>query len=168
MAAPSVVSAVLDCQGHREGGREGHRLGTPREPWMWGLEDGKGGCVISNERLREMAEAATPGPWRWSGYVKGPIHLATAGRGIATVMGFARRGMNDAQPIFFDRQPSDLETFYISGQYRKACEIAIREVPYRDNIVDIDNPDARWIAAVSPDVVLGLLDRIAELEKASA
>lgn len=37
---------------------------------------------------------------------------------------------------------------------------AVREVPYRTDVASVDHPDAQYIAAVSPDVVLALLDEI--------
>jgi len=110
--------------------------------------------------LRRLAEAATPGPWAWSGSVKYGMYLAhwRPGWGQCTVMDFVRHGMSGAQPRFADER---------SHMGHKAVDIAVREVPYRDDVVALDHPDARWLAAASPDVVLALLDRIEALEAAA-
>lgn len=49
--------------------------------------------------LRRLLSEATPGPWAWFNS-KVETHLATIDRGQIYVMGFARRGMNGAQPMF--------------------------------------------------------------------
>ena len=110
-------------------------------------------------RLRAMAEAATPGPWQWYGALNSnSVYLATQGRGRHDVMSFRRWGMSGAQPLFAARDSDGNRRMF----------------PVRD-LVDVDdrggheirrfrNPDAEYIAAMSPDVVLGLLDRIAALE----
>lgn len=110
------------------------------------------------ERLREFAEAATPGPWSWFGNVDvRQIYLATRDRGRLFIMGFKRWGMQRAQPEF--RNDSECVMY-------PASELAIKEVDYRGDIADINNPDARFIAAADPTTVLALLDRIEELEDA--
>jgi len=43
-------------------------------------------------------------------------------------------------------------------------ELAVREVPYRDDIVAIDHPIARFMAAADPTTVLGLLNDSEEVE----
>ena len=109
--------------------------------------------------LRQLAEAATPGPWHWAGDLRFGMYLAhwRPGWGQCTVMDFVRHGMRGAQPRFADEN---------SHMAHKAVDIAIREVSYRDDIVALDHPDARWIAAASPEVVLALLARIDELSAA--
>lgn len=107
--------------------------------------------------LRKTAEAATPGPWRWSGQKGRYIDLTTVGRGIATVMGFARLGMQGAQPVFFDRDAADLDGHYLTGTYRKGNDLAVKEVEYRGDIDHLDNADARFIAAANPATVLALI-----------
>lgn len=47
---------------------------------------------------------------------------------------------------------------------RPANDWAVREQPYRGDVARVEHPDARFIAEVSPDVVLALVDRIRDLE----
>jgi hypothetical protein len=112
------------------------------------------------DRLRKVAEAATPGPWRWGGWLKGPMYLCTVDRGRRFVMQFDRLGMRDAQPVF---QQYDVDGKSLGMV--QARELAVRERDYRDDIIDIDNPDARFMAAADPTVVLALLD-VAEAAEA--
>ena len=97
------------------------------------------------ERLRELEAEATPGPWRWSGQVGQYIDLVTVGRGVLTVMTSKRLGMRGAEPVFFRREPDALWGW--NGRAEPASSVAVREVPYRDDVVDIDNPNARLIVA---------------------
>ena len=124
--------------------------------------------MASDATLRALAEAATPGPWQWYGWRGQHIQLSTVGRGVATVMGFARYGMQGAQPVFFERTADDRECSMITGRYRKGDDLIVQEVEYRGTIDHLDNADAKWIAAASPDVVLALLDRIDRLEAAAS
>jgi len=109
--------------------------------------------------IRAMHAAVTPGPWHWSGYkdrrgLPGP-YLATwiPGRGRTTVMDTARLGMQGAQP-----------RFNVANRIVDGVDLAVREVPYRDDIVDIDHPDARFIAA-APQMVADLLAFIDNYEE---
>lgn len=98
--------------------------------------------------LRELAEAASSGPWHWWGSRKRGMYLGRWGEwGKTTVMDFVRQGMSGAQPRFGTEH-----------QMVKAEHLAVQEVPYRDDVVDIDHPDARFIAAADPTTILGLLD----------
>lgn len=110
--------------------------------------------------LRRLAEAATPGPWRWYGQKGRHISLATVGRGILTVMGSKRLGMQGAEPTFpvWDNPESRAVWGYHGGRLTGASELAIREVTYRDDITGIEHPNAAYIAALSPSTVLPLLD----------
>jgi hypothetical protein len=125
--------------------------------------------MTTDETLRQLAETATPGPWRWGGSITDP-KLWTVYGGHVFVMGFERCGMQGAQPTFqvYHNQPHDG-----TGIMELASKLAVREVPYRDDIVDIANQDARWIAAADPTTILALLSdkarltaRVAELEAA--
>jgi hypothetical protein len=120
------------------------------------------------EYLRSLLPDVTPGPWRWWGQndsYSGPT-LVTVGRGISTVMGFKRLGMRSAQPTWFRRTAEDRDLHgWLSGVMVTASDVAVQEVDYRKDIVDMDNPDARWIAAASPDVVEWMFNRITELEQ---
>lgn len=111
------------------------------------------------KKLKELAKKATPGPWGWFGYVSGPMYLATRHRGRQFVMQFARLGFQDAQPVF---QHRDFQEKY--GRMVKATALAVPEVDYRDDIVDIDNPDAQFIAEASPEKVLALIEVLEAVE----
>jgi hypothetical protein len=121
-------------------------------------------------RLQELAQKATPGLWRWFGQVGRYVDLTTAGHGICTVLGAKRLGMQQAEPTFaVGREPGLDHGWLHQGILTGASTLAIREVPYRDDIVDIDNPDARWIAAADPTTVMGLLaDADKEIERLTA
>ncbi len=97
------------------------------------------------ESLRALSDAATPGPWKWGGQVGQYVDLVTVGRGVLTVMGSKRLGMQGAEPVFW-RRPPDAPWGW-NGKREPASEVAVREVPYRDDIVDIDNPNAQLIVA---------------------
>lgn len=116
--------------------------------------------------LRALAEAVPAsyrGPWRWHGYTSGPISLATVRNGIKWVMRFKRLGMNDAQPMFPESWPGeegwlDDPQSHRCGRMTPASERTVQEVSYREDVVDIDSPFARWLAAATPQAVLELLD----------
>lgn len=117
----------------------------------------------AEDELRSLAEKASPGPWHWSGYKSrsmghGP-YIATwiPGQGRTTVMDFCRLGMGSGQPRF----NTDLRMV-------EAVELAVREVPYRDDVIDVDHPDARFMVAANPRVILGLLDELRSLRAACA
>lgn len=109
------------------------------------------------------ADVGVRGPWRWCGHVKRQRGETTgvylAGRrddtpGPHAVMGFARAGMQGAQP-----------TFDTDGVMVPADQLAWFEVDYRPDIVGLDHPVAGWIAACDPDTIVGLLDQVDELER---
>jgi hypothetical protein len=84
----------------------------------------------------------TPGPWKWFGNLSTQeVYLATARHGRKFVMQFERWGMRGAQPSFQVRNGAG------DGTMKPCKELAVREVPYRGDIVEIDHPDARLIAA---------------------
>lgn len=117
--------------------------------------DGVGIVTVDIQKLRELVAEVPAGPWHWSGYPDSP-YLANweNGYGRCMVMGFVRAGMRGGQPTF--PTPGHL---MVRGK-----DIVQYEVPYRDNIVGFDNPVARYLAGVSPDVLLELLDRLEEAE----
>jgi hypothetical protein len=97
--------------------------------------------------LRRLLAEATPGPWRWHGQI-GPHHeigLRTVGNGILYVMGAKRLGMQGAEFTFWRRTPD--AHWGWNGDMETASEVAVREVPYRTDIVDIANPNAQLIVA---------------------
>ena len=89
-------------------------------------------------RLRVVADAATPGPWRWRN--AGETYLIGAATRI--VMAFTRMGMQGAQPQF-NRGDGLL---YDAG---------------KENLNDF--PDAAHIATFDPPTVLTLLDEVERL-----
>ena len=116
-------------------------------------------------QLRALAEGATPGPWGWFGHRRGPMYLATKHHGRRFVMEFIRQGMQGAQPMF---QVYDDPEHPSWGRMVEASKMAVLEVApldYRDDIVDIDNPDARWIAAADPTTILALIDELETLRR---
>lgn len=105
------------------------------------------------DEIKARANAATPGPWAWFGNTDvWDIHLSTVGRGLLTVMDFARWGMNRAAP-----------RFAVDGLMHRADEFPIYEVcptatsrkdrrVYRADIAGVRHPDAEFIAHSRADV----------------
>jgi hypothetical protein len=112
------------------------------------------------DELRALSEAATKGPWRWHGQVGRYIDLTTVGDGLLTVMSTKRLGMQGAEPVFYRREPD--APWGWNGNAEPASSVAVREVPYRRDIVDIDNPNARLIVA-AVNFVREMLDRDDEI-----
>ena len=142
--------------------------------------------------LRAKAVAATGGPWHWAGNTDtGEPYLATwikgAGRCQVLSIGYDERSTTGAEADRMRDSMSDsgydeadlddmvrdwaMDSF---GQpmrdprvYEVAPNATSREDPdvYRADVVGIRHPDAEYIAAVSPDVVLALLDEIARLKR---
>lgn len=95
--------------------------------------------------------------------------MGTVGRGKAVVMGFCRRGLQGAEPFFYDPPTGETTreregTPYLNGRHVRAQERWIQEVDYRTDIVDIDQPDGRAIAASWGDVHF-LLRHVEQLER---
>lgn len=123
--------------------------------------------------LRELAEAVpVQRSWRWGGVSNRPETSGTYGHDIRlmgrkpegdriggewVVMDFTRHGFRGAQPRFLGPDEFSLV---------KAADVVEHEHTYRDDVSGLDNPTARYLAAVDPETILGLLDRIAELETA--
>ncbi len=104
--------------------------------------------------LLEIAAKATPGPWHWRESSSGRIDLAAPHGGGTTVMDFARKGLQGAQPRFavcFDSEPRGKR----GGIMRTAAEIMEKH----DGL--LRNDDAEAIATL-PDLAAELratLDR---------
>lgn len=95
----------------------------------------------------------TPGPWRWFGNTNSKqIYLATPDRGRQYVMCFERWGMNSASPAFqcddhLMHRADELVTYEVFPDAKSPDDPRL----YRHDIVDINHPDARLIAA-APDM----------------
>jgi len=107
--------------------------------------------------LRETLEAATPGPWRWFGHRSSEMYLATPKGGRRFVMTFKRKGMRGAEPMFQVYTDRQGEPWGWNGELVPATDLAVQEVEYRDDIKDIDHPDARLIA-LAPELAALVLD----------
>lgn len=123
-------------------------------------------------RLRELAEAATPGPWAWMGN-QHSFYLATTHSGRRYVMGFRRMGTQAAQPVFCVKDrlvpAADLATFEVGdGKARGMTEAKADDSVYRYDINGFDAPDAAFIAAFNPATALALLDALSRSEEDTA
>lgn len=110
--------------------------------------------------LREAAEKATPGPWQWRQHkVSKEIDLAAPHGGGTIVMDFCRQGMHMAQPRFavtLDDQPR--------GK-RGGVLVPAKELIDRDSFNLLRHPDAEFIAASNPAIILSLLDALDGAER---
>ncbi|UXY14776.1 ead/Ea22-like family protein [Chitiniphilus purpureus] len=117
----------------------------------------------NHDELRRLAQAATPGPWRWEINAKHKsMHLVG---GVPqydlTVMDFERWGMGGA--VIRLRELSEPGMNIMS----RVCDRLDWIVPFagrehhEDWCADIDHADAKLIAAANPATVLALLDELA-------
>jgi hypothetical protein len=117
--------------------------------------------------LHEIAAAATPGPWHWSGNTKSRVlALCTwiSGQGRTNVMDFTRWGMHGARPRFnVDNFMQDADTM-VEWEVCKDATRADDPRLYRHDVTAIKHPDATFIATFDPVLVERLLTRITELE----
>lgn len=119
--------------------------------------------------LEKIALAATPGPWSWFGNTKmHEVYLATVDRGHVFIMDFVRWGMQAGQPRFQIREKGDGSPFHRLSIMRSLGDLAkeghpegpIFEATHRRHFHGIGNPDAKHIAAASPDAVLELIQLV--------
>lgn len=108
------------------------------------------------DRLRDLEQAATPGPWGWTGNLHNrQVELSTLHSGRLGVMRFERWGMTSAQPVFLDPESvredpmMGVTTVKVSSApvFEVCREATSADDPrvYRSDIVGIRNPDAALI-----------------------
>ena len=121
------------------------------------------------DEIRALPRPLIPGPWGWRGYIGGSIELRTLHSGQFVVMGARRAGMQQAQPTFQVYDPARLDRPFREwwGLMHRADDLAVREVPYRTDVVSIDNADATALAAL-PDHVAAVDDLLGRVERALA
>ena len=105
------------------------------------------------DAIRARLEAATPGPWRWAGYLNQGIELR-GGRFGDVVLCPERAGFH-------------WTSFRVNagGLLESIRKFAVREVPYRDDVIDVVHADAKLIANAPADIaaLLAQLDAIEAL-----
>lgn len=111
---------------------------------------------MSEQQLAEIlarANAATAGPWKWSGNTEvRDMRLQAQHHGGLTVMDFVRWGMQDACPRFARNWVMYRADEMVEYQVHQLGWVDKSEPPYRADISGIDHPDARFIAAAREDV----------------
>lgn len=117
---------------------------------------------MSIKSIRERVDAATPGPWGWTGNLRTRwVELSTLHSGRLGVMRFERWGMSGAQPMFLDPdsrsrgigavttvKASDVPIFEVCPDATSAADPRV----YRQDILGLRHPDAAFIAAAARDV----------------
>ena len=111
---------------------------------------------MSEQQLAEIlarANAATAGPWKWSGNTEvRDMRLQAQHHGGLTVMDFERWGMQSACPRFAKNWAMYRADEMVEYQVHQLGWVDKSEPPYRADISGIDHPDARFIAAAREDV----------------
>jgi hypothetical protein len=119
---------------------------------------------VSLSSIRAREEAATPGPWGWTGNLKLRwIELSALHSGRLGVMRFERWGMTGAQPVFLDTESrsrgmgavttvkaSDVPIFEVCRDAISAADPRV----YRQDILGLRHPDAAFIAHARQDIPL--------------
>jgi hypothetical protein len=112
------------------------------------------------DEWKSVAEAATPGARSWYGFGRThSLRLSTLTGGRKCILAFERWGTQRAQPRF---RNNDV------GLMQAACDLLVMRHPESDEIVGINNPDARFFEKITPDVVLALLAEITVLRERPA
>ncbi|UXY13826.1 ead/Ea22-like family protein [Chitiniphilus purpureus] len=116
----------------------------------------------NHDELRRLAQAATPGPWRWEVNAKHKSMQLVGGipQYDLTVMDFERWGMGGAVIRLRELSEAGMNIMY------RVCDRLDWIVPFAGRehhegwCADIDHADARLIAAANPATVLALLDEL--------
>lgn len=108
--------------------------------------------MIDTKALRDAAEKATPGPWRWEVSLKGKSVTLEGGKPTfdRTVMSFTRWGLGCAAPEF--------AVDGILTHTKELTAIVPGREHHQDWFRDINHPDAQYIALANPQTILRLLD----------
>lgn len=120
--------------------------------------------------IKEAAEKASSGPWRWEFNAKHKSMQLVGGvpRYDLTIMDFERWGMGGAVVRFRDTAEHGMNVMY------RVCDRRDWVKPYKgrehhaDWLADINHPDAYHVATANPATVLAMAERIEELEKDAA
>lgn len=120
------------------------------------------------EGLKKLAEAASPGAWRWEMNESSKSVALVGGRPAfdKTVMDFTRWGLNGAAPRFNDA--------VASGEYNimERAEKYAAQVPGREHHANwfktVTHPDAAFIAAANPAAIKELLSELTTLRAAAS
>lgn len=100
--------------------------------------------------LKKLAQAASPGPWYWTPEKDDEHSSGNHGPDLVCA---------EKQKVW-DKWSKD------GGDWNNKPELpyVLFAWGHDDWGIEISDADAAYLAAVSPDVVIGLLDRISELE----
>lgn len=119
---------------------------------------------MPTDPLREAALAATPGPWR----AVVPDELTTEGVGVEradeTVYDCPYHCRCAPGSAMVEGHPDRHEDSPHEHRYHREIVGADIDRITREAVPVMEPADARYIALASPDVVIGLLDRMEELE----
>lgn len=103
-----------------------------------------------DDRLRELAQAATPGPWSAR---EGDLEGKPASEYVRTLLANREADGTSTGRLFLTLAPNPIDP-------ERGAEV----VPALTGDGPSAEANAAYIAAASPDVVLGLLDRLAAVE----
>lgn len=117
------------------------------------------------QKLKALAEAATPGPWRWKLNESSKSVEIVGGRPTfdKTVMDFVRWGMGRAAPRFNDAVSEG--KYNIMERVEKYGAVVPGREHHSDWFKDVAHPDASFMVATDPKTVLSMIASIEELER---
>lgn len=121
--------------------------------------------TVDINRIKELAGAASSGPWRWelNHQNKGVSLVGGSPQFDKTVMGFERWGMSGAAPCFNDAV-AGREYNIMERAERYGVKVAGRE-HHANWFMDVEHPDAQWIVAANPAAMLELAGQYERLQE---